>query len=136
MRNEEVTVRPWERQWNRVTHGETVRVERSAFKHTHYSNAPLVLHDISSTISPFLGEIDFFLLIYMHYHFEDCQNMGVRGICIVNLPLIFLVLIPTKMSAFPILFSNSYHKKMEILYKNRLTITFTVFIEVHNLINF
>ena len=32
MRNEEVTVKPWERQWNRVTHGETVRVERSASK--------------------------------------------------------------------------------------------------------
>ena len=29
VRNEEPTVRPWERQWNRVTHGETVRVERS-----------------------------------------------------------------------------------------------------------
>ena len=29
VRNEEPAVRPWERQWNRVTHGETVRVERS-----------------------------------------------------------------------------------------------------------
>ena len=33
MRNEEPTVRPWERHWNRVTHGETVRVERSVFMH-------------------------------------------------------------------------------------------------------
>ena len=29
LRNEEATVRPWERQWSRVTHSETVRVERS-----------------------------------------------------------------------------------------------------------
>ena len=28
--NEEPSVRPWERHWKRVTHGETVRVERSA----------------------------------------------------------------------------------------------------------
>ena len=29
VRNEEATVRPWERQWNCVTHSETMRVERS-----------------------------------------------------------------------------------------------------------
>ena len=29
VRNEEPTVRPWERQWNRVTHGEILRVKRS-----------------------------------------------------------------------------------------------------------
>ena len=32
VRNEKATVRPWERQWNRVTHGETMRVKRSGFK--------------------------------------------------------------------------------------------------------
>ena len=32
MRNQEATVRPWETQWKHVTHGETVRVERSDIK--------------------------------------------------------------------------------------------------------
>ena len=31
VRNEEATVRPLERQWDHVTHGETLRVERSVF---------------------------------------------------------------------------------------------------------
>ena len=30
MRNEEATMRPWEKQWNGVTHGKTVSAERSA----------------------------------------------------------------------------------------------------------
>ena len=98
--------------------------------------ASLVLHDVSSTISPFLGKIDVFLLIYMHHHFMYCQNIGVRGICIVNIPVIFSVLIATKMSAFPIFFSNSFHKKWKYYTKNRFSLTFTVFIEVRNLINF
>ena len=28
-KNEKLTVRPWKRQWNHVTHGQTVRIERS-----------------------------------------------------------------------------------------------------------
>ena len=32
VRNEEPTVKPWERQWKRVTHSETVRVKRSVFE--------------------------------------------------------------------------------------------------------
>ena len=50
MRNEEPTMRPWEkRQWNRVTHGETMRVERSvismctAHLAIHVNMAPLHL---------------------------------------------------------------------------------------------
>ena len=62
----------------------------------------------------------------------DCQNMGVRGICIVNLPLIFSVLIATKLSALPIFFSNSYHKKWKYGTKNRFSLTFMDFIEVSN----
>ena len=32
----------------------------------------------------------------------DCQNMGVRGMCIVNLPLTFIALIETKFLSFSI----------------------------------
>ena len=68
------------------------------------------------------------------------QNIEVRGICIVNLPLIFSVLIETKMSVFSIFFSNSYHKKMEILYNKQITFNIHGFIIcnliVRSLINF
>ena len=59
-------------------------------------------------------EIDPFQLIYMSYLSIGCQNMEVRGICIVNLPLTFSVLIET--------FAHS-----------ETFLTFMVFIEVCNL---
>ena len=95
----------------------------------------IVIDDISPIIFPF-GEIDLYLLIYMHYLFMDCQNIGVKRICIVNLRLIFSVLIATKMSAFPIFFSNSDHKELKYYTKNIFFLTFTVFIEARHLINF
>ena len=45
-----------------------------------------------------------------------------KGICIVNLPLTFVVLIETKMSSFSTFFINSYHKKWKYYTKNRLSV--------------
>ena len=79
------------------------------------------------------GEIDPFQLIYMRYQSMDCQNMRVRGICIVNLRLTFSFLIETKFSSFSIFFCNSHNKKWKYYITNKLSLTFTVFIEVRNL---
>ena len=43
VRNEEPAVRPWERHWNRVTHGETERVERSVCVTVGDDNSAVVL---------------------------------------------------------------------------------------------
>ena len=43
VRNEEPTMRPWERHWNRVTHGETERVERSVCVTVGDDNSAVVL---------------------------------------------------------------------------------------------
>ena len=69
----------------------------------------------------------------MRYHSMDCQNMRVRGICIVNLRLTFSVLIENKFSSFSIFFSNSHNKKWKYYITNKLSLTFTIFIEVRNL---
>ena len=61
------------------------------------------------------------------------QNMRVKGIRFVKLPLTFSVLIETKFSSFSIFFSNSHNKKWKCYTTNRLSLTSTVFIEVHNL---
>ena len=63
----------------------------------------------------------------------NCQNMRVRGMCIVNLPLTFSVSIGTNFSSFIIFFSNSHNKKWKYYITNRLPLAFTVFIEVRNL---
>ena len=62
----------------------------------------------------------------------DCQNMRVREICIVNLPVNFSVLIKTKFSSFSNFFSNSHDEKWKYYITNRLSFTFMVFIEVRN----
>ena len=63
----------------------------------------------------------------------DCQNMRLKGICIVNLLLTFSVLVEAILSSISIFFSNSHNKKWKYYITNRLSLTFTVFIEVRNL---
>ena len=57
-----------------------------------------------------------------------------REISIVNLPLIFLVLIETEMSSISIFSSNSFRKNGNTIQQTRLSLTFTAFKKVHNLV--
>ena len=102
-------------------------------RQTHYRDCVtgLTQHQLKSF--PHFGEVDPIQLIYMRYHSRDCQNMRVRGICVVNLPQTFSVLIEIKFSSFSIFFSNSHHKKWKYYITNKSSLTFTVFIEVCNL---
>ena len=59
------------------------------------------------------------------------ETWRIRGICIVNFPPFSSVLIETEMSSFSIFSSNSYRKKWKYWIRNRLSLTFMVFIKVH-----
>ena len=80
----------------------------------------LVCHDISSKIFLNLtkGGIGSCWLLYTHYHFMDCQQMTVWGICIVYLSLI----LETEILSFFIFSSNSYRKRWKYYITNRLSL--------------
>ena len=102
-------------------------------RHKHFRDCITGLTWYQLNNFPHFEEIDPFQLIYMCYHSMDFQNMRVREICIVNLPLTFSILIETKFSSFSIFFSSSHNEKWKYYITNRSSLTFMVFIEVHNL---
>ena len=68
--------------------------------------------------------------IFKNTYFEEYF----ASVSIVNLPLIFSVLIETKMSPFSIFSTNAHRKKWKYYVTDWLSLTFTAFMKVRNLI--
>ena len=89
---------------------------------------------LAQQFPPLLGNRSLFADLYA-LSLHGLSEHGSKGNMYRQLTSDFSVLIEAKMSAFSIFFSNSYHKKWKYYTTNRLSLTFTVFIKVRNLIS-